>query len=1326
MAKLHQGELSYSLVVGTLQDVMQKFGESFMTPDTKVIPLLRKLLGKDLDPAEDHEFFRHRRSEGSCNWILSHEKINSFLHDNTSTSCVMWVHGSPGVGKSVLTSSLVEHIKGSLNFLCQVIYCRPENPKKLSTNFFLRSLAYQLGCQSQFYGKKLAELAKCGEDWEKLGFGELWRKLFVDLLFLKFSSKPLIWCIDGYELADSPLELFELLRDLSSSRYPVRIIIFSHWTKPLFTAFDRIASNIKVDICEVKADEQDIARYVDSEARAFPGDSTFQEKTARRIIQNANGNFLWTQLVTGKICECRTKGEIDEVLKSHPKDLDILFGNMVANLSKHWRDGDLELATAILQWTTCTQYPLPLSALSRALEPRSLNFLDFKDVINQVCGDFVEIDHLSRITTKHGAARNYLTKGGSHELRIDIPSAHRILAMKCLSILIETKEALDTEGPLEPLLQYAATCWPHHLSQCHITWNDELLLLVSNLLKSRSFLHWIYVLSLAKQLDCLVDASKALRFLALTRDKMGPGDPGQPSQLTILPSNAILRAWDVDLLRISTQCEKRLLSYPKEIYHSISAFCPVESLLQRQLTSSTNTPSLHVVGFSNLGWSDLLFSSTVEMDFRALRISCTNQFFATSNSSNEGNVRIYSTSGGREEKSLHHGDRVLEMKFNNSGSILATYGYETVKIWKVATGEIICSLDRPNYVNVLAMGFQADDRALLTYSNDGIIRIFRFFGPELKWETLRSIFDGDGSLDCHNFMSPTCASFNTSSNLLAVGSQSRPISVWNISTQEIIGGLRHETEEDSASWKTASNFLQIAWHPTSKYVFGINAGGFLSKWDYENRSEIKIPNVNAIKLRCSHTGSFLVTIDDSGMLKVWRPDDLSLIYHRSCSTTVNDLAISPDGSRIYDLRDSDCNIWGPAVLAQLAGPDEGASSDSKDLVSSVNPADVCQEIVETHNPVEVLAVSQEGSIHCAGYPNGTVKFFKKTGEEFLTFSPTPVAISHLDLSADGRYLAVVDEGSKLYIYTSFTSATSSPTNILATKLEKSARQLLFNQSSSSLLVAHSDSLLLWPVERKPVAATRQFHNKPNYRWISHPYRSDLLMGFGPDEICILQWHDLEEKCHLRMITGPLRQSPPPDVTADVLSPNETSSTNTASVSQVFPSGDGSRIVIQILRTRPQHPPKQEILVVSTLDIDSCILNDNKTIHATPLSKHLNDHVTRVFGCASKSSSWQPGLDPRTSLTSERLVFLDRSDGVGSVCSLPLKMLDQSPEITCHFPLPEDWQNPSSLELVKVTKGGRIFVPKDGQVPVIIGGLNGKCEKVAGSAGEEDMISSLSL
>ena len=61
----------------------------------------------------DHETARKNRHPGTCEWILHHPKFQKWSQIPAEKGGQLWINAGPGVGKTVLTSFIIDHLLNS-------------------------------------------------------------------------------------------------------------------------------------------------------------------------------------------------------------------------------------------------------------------------------------------------------------------------------------------------------------------------------------------------------------------------------------------------------------------------------------------------------------------------------------------------------------------------------------------------------------------------------------------------------------------------------------------------------------------------------------------------------------------------------------------------------------------------------------------------------------------------------------------------------------------------------------------------------------------------------------------------------------------------------------------------------------------------------------------------------------------------------------------------------------------------------------------------------------------------------------------------------------
>lgn len=81
--------------------------------------------------------------EGTCQWFIDDERFT--LWEKGHTRNILWAHGAPGAGKTILTSFVIEHLRDSPeNRYVAYIYCDYQDEDQRSATGLAASLLWQL------------------------------------------------------------------------------------------------------------------------------------------------------------------------------------------------------------------------------------------------------------------------------------------------------------------------------------------------------------------------------------------------------------------------------------------------------------------------------------------------------------------------------------------------------------------------------------------------------------------------------------------------------------------------------------------------------------------------------------------------------------------------------------------------------------------------------------------------------------------------------------------------------------------------------------------------------------------------------------------------------------------------------------------------------------------------------------------------------------------------------------------------------------------------------------------------------------------------------
>lgn len=1243
-------------------------------------------------PEDDLQYFLDRRMEGSSEWILSNADFRSWLDNMNQNPCILWLRGPPGAGKSILSAFLVQHFR-VLGLNCQFYMFRYGNQTRTSLNSFLRSMAYQIAQCVPEYRRRLAKLSEDGFNAEKAESRVLWQKLFSQCLFGVKLSMPLYWVIDGLDEADSPQTLLNILSAISSSNQAIRLVFISRKSQPLSVAFERLATCIDTRYMSFDDSVQDLQFYVEQEIEFMHASPKLKDHITTTIMNMANGNFLWVHLVLKEVMMCLTKTDIDRALRELPAELEPLYARMELTLASHSRVSDKNLAKTILTWATCSKRPLTLQELSQALQPEYQPIIDLTHTINQVCGEFITVSAKGDVTMIHQTAREYLTKTSGLHFSVCPPEAHYALFQRSISFLSTSNPRIQAEQvKSQPFLLYAATSWAYHL-RLSSAWKDRnSLLLLAKFFQRPSVLTWIYCLAVVGQLRVLVQASKTLTDFLERRATVDSEE--SPITHQIQEKEAIAQ-WAMDLVKIVGKFGTHLVAYPRSIYSLIPSLCPRDSVIHRRFGNKTQglSSGLRLSGFSNNSWDDNLAKFSVGQDSSGISIKGLDNHFAILLTN--GTVVLYHSMTCEESRRFRHGERVLQMHFNASGNKLVTYGYRTTKIWNVSSASEMECISNPPGTKALAITFVANDTAVLTCSEDRTIRQWSFLNPPHEWDVV--LGDAEFGSNFHN--SPTSVAFNHEGTQVALAYRGYPLSVWAVDFPGIIGKCERHGNVGHDLW---TGVEKVNWNPVTGHVMGTYTDRCFFKW-HPTENEYQESSVVALEIVCSPDGNLFVTTSLDGTLRIWNFHHFAMIYQLSCTSPVTDISFDPDCRRLYDLRESFCNVWEPNALIRLAEADEKASETSSSMGSSGNMSMASEMSAEMLEPITALAINPRSSAYCAGNDDGVLTLSNTESDEVVELSRGFMTVDHIVWSGDGTTLATADLSGRVIVKAVDCNHIPRERALSQTSAKDSVQQILLDHSGSHLLICTPQLAQLWSVGMKTLLANLTLPNS-SVKWANHPDDKKILLCFGFFDIRMFHWADFHEMTSLRLdrtlVDKEVSESQPAlfrlGSTDWPLGPDEFETF----VDKSLTTPDRSIMLVQTSRASDHRRRRKQFMTFRKTDLTGD--NVSSIITANPLPEHILSRIEIALGFVDSRRIKGFWDFSSTDQDAAVLVFLDKDFWV---CT-GLLTNDTGPQngMKKHFFLPRDWLNIDCLELAAITTEGTFMCPRNGEVGIVRGGL----------------------
>ena len=1263
---------------------------------------LQEILGIEESTDSELTSCSSEAMDGSCRWITKQQSFINWIDASEKTPKIHWLTGPPATGKSTLASFVVKYLQhGFLEQNCQYHFFLSSDQSKRTPSYCLRSIALQLALFNESF--KLALLALNDETGvlfgaQKLNF--IWEKIFEGIIFKTEFSGPLFWIVDALDEAESPQALIGLFTKIRSLTQ-IKIFLTSRMTKELAITASSNSGSINHEQLSINDTLPDISAYVREVVHsALPYDSHFQDFIANQVIEKACGSFLWVKLALDTLKDnWHTREDVEKAFHDVPEGMESLYARMITNVMNQTHRLR-SMALRMLTWTACASRPLYLDELKVALSSEFDEFVSLEDTIIQICGHFLRIDK-SRVFMIHGTARQFLL--GRTEERspfIDRRQAHEHVALICVEYLSEEKwkgifvraaeagfnskqarknRLTSFEGD-HPFLSYAVQNWAFHVGNSSPE-SDKLLPALGNFLE-RYCLSWIHAVALSGNLRTLTNAAQDLKGYVRRRGRKN-------SLLTASSKNVgdevseFLRLWAVDIIRIVGKFGDNLAEYPSSIYRMIPPFCPKGSKMQKTYGRARDN-AFSVAGISSSDWDDCLARLNVGEDETASKVLCTGSYFITLIGSS-GTVVVWHAESCEEAKRMKHGEWVTMMASNKSGTLIATAGIKSFRVWEVSFGRQLQSLPKKSQARTMAISFGAVDSELLIGRDDFSISCYDLPSSEKQWEFLAEDPD-DVDQSC-----PRLMAFSPDINRVAIACRGKPVLVWDMTlkeSQQPRKCIRTEDRiKDSGDVWNAPEI--VVWHPDGASLLILYQDTTVVDWRIDDDEQDEYNHLGAREMTISQDGNFLLTSDHNGSLSVWTFPRLSLLYRLHYDEFVRDIAFSPNGQRFYDTRGSLCNVWEPDALVRPEELDCEDSASSSEM--SILSEPVLSRDDNSRSQITALACDADDKFYCCGKDDGTVTIHEMSeGKKVRKAYSHAAAVSIISLawSPSGKYIVSGDDSGRVVAkrLESKEPGKWAVYPLFDFRLGEPVEQFIFHASETMLLISTRSGDQVWNLRAKEELCRRRWPSQTGRRWITHPLEDHVLLWIDPVEVQRYDWESL--KCLEKEPKSPI---------------SEISRSTTAEPKE---SSSIVRPALPPPSSRPSEAPENVCWISRTKNRRYIICETlPETGHSRATSARgmrLDILPTSELGSKTEDKISRQSLDQLSKRVvrligsyQDRVAFLDHQYWL---CTWEIGT-DFSTSKR-HFFLPKDWLSPSTLQLAVLNLQGTFLCPKNGEVGIV--------------------------
>ncbi|KAL8804696.1 MAG: hypothetical protein Q9182_002388 [Xanthomendoza sp. 2 TL-2023] len=1262
---------------------------------------LQELLGIIYPVESDLNAKKSQKMAGSCQWLPCKQSFQEWFERAGTDTPIFILTAPPAAGKSTLASYVVEWIQDvSLDTACQYYFFISDHQVKRTVSYCLRMIAFQLAIRYDVVREALLRLKdETNATFERQSPKDIWEKIFQGIIFRIPFKEDLFWILDALDESDTPSSLCDMLIR-SRSTTPIKMLVTSRETRDMSNFIYNAKDKVIHEALTPADTYQDIKECVSATIQAnLPHDRESRDDVIDQILSKASGSFLWVRLTLDTIRDSwHTQEDIRKALRDVPEGMEPLYAEMLGHINQQ-NPSKRAMAREILTWIVCSYRPLSLFELQAALTPTFGEFLSLEDTISQICGHFVRVTD-SKVTLVHATGRQFLLNQSSGF--IDKHEGHQKLALACLRYLSDdswrhifalslrnpkmTKSTIPSRYSDEhPFLTYATHHWAYHVKNA-VCNRDELWDALDTFIHGY-ILVWIHGIAISSNLQTLVRTAQDLRYFChrYARVRANTADP--PISLKTHDTQW-LRSWATDLIRIVGKFGRVLLQNPLSIYRLIPVFCPSKSQIG---TVYGRTPDLgiSIAGISSSWWDDCMARVSGIENETISRVFSTVSHFVTLVST-KGKAIVWSSETCAELRTIYHSEYTTHMAVNKLGTVLATAGIRTVRVWELLSGKEIGSFPQNSEAKTMTMVFGQSDGSLIIGREDFSVQTYDISSGLVTstfWTRPRQNSDMNG---------PRFMTISPDLTKIAVAERGKPVFVWDMeSFQDQLPWrcVRHTDRLRSVHEQEAWTASEVAcWHPDGTSIFILYQGSGIVHWNFTEDSQKEYSHIEGREIVLSKDGNFLLTSDPSGTLYVWASPRFNLIYKLFDEDIVRDIAFSPDGQRIYDSRGAICNVWEPDILIRHddGGRDEVSSNHEGGAESSILSDSVTQisQNNSTVSQVTALVCDPQDEYYCCGRDDGSVTIHSaKDGSKVRKVynHSSTASIVALEWSKSGRFIVSGDDAGRIICkrLESKGVGTWAVFPGFDIRFIDLVRQFVFHPSEGSLLISMESSDLLWSIrgKLKKEICRKSWLSSIGRRWILCPDDTNKLLWIDRYKIDTYGWEDLELHQSQSIDLTPADEGKR-ELEASRPSLNRTTSSGTESVRCISATRNGQHLVTETVSTG------------SFSSLAPCNMRVHQVSAFSPTSKKSNAVRRVALLDLAQQTSRVLGI------FNDRILFLDVTFWV---CTWELTGL--VPAMKRHFFLPRDWISPTSIQLVTYNEHGTVFCPRNGEVAIVRDGIN---------------------
>ncbi|RJE24666.1 Ankyrin repeat protein [Aspergillus sclerotialis] len=417
-----------------------------------------------------------QRQPGTGEWLLQDP---DFLDWETGSREILWCRGSPGVGKTVLSSVIVDFLETDLpasDISLTFIYCNHKSSQAQSLEYFLRAIVRQLVELERAIPESVSELYQRHRGKGTAPTKEECVKLLQSISQVSAETFVVIDALDECVGKEGLPFWTELIKTLKGSIVNLRLLCTSrHIDDPRGVLKNALRIEIRASRADIETYTEEKIKSNDNLMMFCEREPRLQQNIMEEVGSKSDGMFLIAQLYIESLGAKQNLRAVKKSLKTLPGRLDDLYDDAMQRLRS---SPTAQLALRVISWIVHSFRPLRFIELQHAVAIDELEE-DDKDIpddcltdqtlIINACVGLIRIDMESQtIGLVHYTTYDYFKQKGS----VYFPNAQMDLGVACMRYLklgtfssgsCSTAEQLNRRLIEHPLLEYASSNFCAHI-----------------------------------------------------------------------------------------------------------------------------------------------------------------------------------------------------------------------------------------------------------------------------------------------------------------------------------------------------------------------------------------------------------------------------------------------------------------------------------------------------------------------------------------------------------------------------------------------------------------------------------------------------------------------------------------------------------------------------------------------------------------------------------------------------------------------------------------------------------------------------------------------